>query len=82
MMIDRVHGCTIPMTEPCSRHRESFQQSDKEIQMSEKISIGEQAPDPAGVVELGSASKETRGYPAWLGLLDGGLSWPFLFYIT
>jgi len=49
--------------------------------MSEKTSIGEQAAELTGVVELGRASKETRGSAVFLGLLDGGLSWPFLFYL-
>lgn len=48
--------------------------------MSEKTSTGEQAVELAGVVELGSASKETRGSSVWLGLLDGSIAWPFIFY--
>jgi len=47
--------------------------------MSEKTSIGEQAVELTGVVELGNASKETRGSAAFLGLLDGSLIWPLLF---
>ena len=62
------------------RRYPTFQQSDKEMHMSEMISIDEQTTEQAGVVELGSASEETRGSATFLGLLDGGLSWPFIFY--
>jgi hypothetical protein len=31
------------------------------------------------LVELGSASKKTRGLPVFLGLFDGGLNWPNIF---
>jgi hypothetical protein len=80
-MIDRMQAWTISEFHGIvlrSHHRFT---SDKEIQMSEKTSIGEQAVELTGVVELGNASKETRGSAVFLGLLDGGLSWPFLFYL-
>ena len=47
--------------------------------MSEQTSIGEQAAELTGVVELGKASTETRGSALFIGLLDGGVTWPFLF---
>jgi hypothetical protein len=52
---------------------------DKEMCMSETTSIQEQSVEEAGVVELGTASEQTRGSVAMLGLLDGGLYWPFIF---
>ena len=47
--------------------------------MSEKISSEEQIA-PVGVVELGSASTLTRGSPSFIGILDGGIIWPLLFW--
>lgn len=44
--------------------------------MSEQTSIGNL--QPVGVVELGTASKETRGSLGVIGLFDGGLIWPFM----
>lgn len=53
--------------------------SDKEIQMSEQISMS--TLQPAGVVELGTASKDTRGSSFILGILDAGGFWPLLLYV-
>lgn len=50
--------------------------------MSEQTLTDEQVHGHADVVELGNASKETRGSPVFLGLLDGGLAWPFIFVYT
>lgn len=48
--------------------------------MSETISIEEQGEESAGVVELGTASEQTRGSAAIIGIWDGSLSWPLVFY--
>ena len=48
--------------------------------MSETTSIDEQTVEQADrVVDLGTASEKTRGSVTILGLLDGGLQWPFIF---
>lgn len=48
--------------------------------MSETIFIDEPtAPQSDVVVDLGTASKQTRGSSAIFGFLDGGLNWPFIF---
>jgi hypothetical protein len=48
--------------------------------MSETISNEEQKTEQTGVVELGTASEQTRGSPALLGILDGGVIWPLIFW--
>lgn len=47
--------------------------------MSEQISMS--TLQPAGVVELGTASKDTRGSSFILGILDAGGFWPLLLYV-
>lgn len=47
--------------------------------MSETISIEEQKVEQGCVVELGTASEQTRGSVTIFGLLDGSLEWPFIF---
>jgi hypothetical protein len=48
--------------------------------MSETISSEEQKTEQAGVVELGTASEQTRGSPSLMGVLDGGIIWPLIFW--
>lgn len=47
--------------------------------MSETTSNREQMVEASGVVELGTASEQTRGSATTFGLLDGGLNFPFIF---
>lgn len=47
--------------------------------MSEKNSIVEQRPAPTGVIELGTASEQTRGSFSLVLLLDGFLALPYIF---
>jgi hypothetical protein len=49
------------------------------MHMSE-IAMDEPSTELAGVVELGNASEETRGSAGLMGLLDGGIIWPLIFY--
>lgn len=48
--------------------------------MRETISIEEQQTEQTGVVELGTASEQTRGSPSLIGILDGGIIWPLVFW--
>lgn len=50
--------------------------------MSENTSLDEPAPEMSGVVELGKASKETRGSAFFFWVFDGGAIWPLVFRAT